>query len=116
MLQTRLFCYDCKREWLEPHANYVNSAPCSVSGNPPHMNNCPICGSSDVRIIQYNSEPGLDIPRDSNGNPIPLGFTRPEPIAPQVRIESNFFVLNNLIPFAVAPPRVPYMTEEEYES
>lgn len=80
MRQERMFCRECKREWLQPRANYTNSSPCSITGNPIFGPNCPVCGSPELHLIYYNAEPGLDIPRDEFGNPTQTGYTPPKPI------------------------------------
>jgi len=67
----RWLCKECKREWVEPTYHYVNSAPCSITGNP-KGNNCPVCGSPEIAEIAFKPwMPGLDIPRDE-GNYIEL--------------------------------------------
>lgn len=61
----RSLCKECKREWVEPTAYFMNSAPVSVTGNPKSLVNCPICGSPEVQLIEYKPDyPGLDIPRE----------------------------------------------------
>lgn len=75
----RSFCKECKREWIVPTTSYVNSAPVSISGNPLSGSNCPICGSPEITDIYFDPDyPGLDIPRDASGNPIPMGFSKPK--------------------------------------
>lgn len=66
----RWLCNECKREWHDVHqtnangGNYVNSAPETVTGNPPG-DNCPICGSPEIVEVAYKPRhPGLDIPRN----------------------------------------------------
>lgn len=64
MKQTRMFCRGCLREWIAPRASYVNSSPVTITGNPPGLPNCPICGSSDIEQVIYEPDfPGGDIPR-----------------------------------------------------
>lgn len=81
MKQERHFCRECKREWLVPTTNYVNSSPCSITGNPINGGNCPVCGSPELEIVQYTPQyAGLDIPRDETGLPVPIGMRAQKPI------------------------------------
>lgn len=65
MKQERMYCRECKREWVEPRANYMNNKPCSITGNPIGGNNCPVCGSPELELVRYDSPfPGGDIPRE----------------------------------------------------
>jgi len=98
MVQTRWFCEDCKREWVENvSGTFVNSSPVSISGNPVGGNNCPICGSCSINIVKYNPDfPGGDIPRDNN----PRKFLIPQERLPgynplAIRIEPNSLLINN---------------------
>ena len=71
----RWLCKSCAREWIEPTAYFLNSAPVSISGNPKGLN-CPICGGPDIELVEYKPElPGLDIPRD-NKKVIPTEMVR----------------------------------------
>lgn len=62
--QRRWLCKECKREWVEPTYHFVNSRPCSITGNP-KGDNCPVCGSPEIIEVAFRPYmPGLDIPRD----------------------------------------------------
>lgn len=81
MKQERYFCRECKREWMEPRTNFVNSSPCSITGNPIGGGNCPVCGSPEIQIVQFQPHfPGLDIPRNESGMPIPVMLKPAKPI------------------------------------
>ena len=67
----RWLCKECHREWVEPTAYFANSAPVSISGNPPGLN-CQYCGSPEKELIGYKPDyPGLDIPRAGDFKVIP---------------------------------------------
>ena len=63
--QRRWMCRECKREWVEPTYHFVNSAPCSITGNPKGVN-CPVCGSPEIQEVLFKPYfPGLDIDREN---------------------------------------------------
>lgn len=106
MKHERHFCRECKREWLVPTANYANSSPCSITGNPINGDNCPYCGSPELEIVWYDPPyTGLDIPRDNLGMPIPMGMRPPKPIevvpglvgtsSLSIRTEPNLLLFQN---------------------
>lgn len=121
MKTRRSFCNECKREWITPEYNYVNSAPCSISGNPLNGGNCPICGSPEITDVYFDpSFPGLDIPRDSNGIPVPhMSFAKPKPIEMIPGLSSNPLIIRQepsillLQNTPTLPDRVEYNIPEE---
>ena len=50
---TRTICKECKRQWLTPSANFVNSAKVSISGNR-REDLCDYCGSSEIELVEYS--------------------------------------------------------------
>jgi hypothetical protein len=48
----RTICHDCGRQWVNPIASFVNSAPVSITGNNrPDL--CGICGSCNTKEVEY---------------------------------------------------------------
>jgi hypothetical protein len=90
--QRRWFCQECKREWIEPTACYVNSSPLTITGNK-RNDLCYYCGSGSIEYVEYTPAfPGGDLPRPDS-QPINL----PSEEFPVQRPMSSGFISNNLI-------------------
>jgi hypothetical protein len=88
--QRRWFCKECKREWVEPRAYYMNSAPVSITGNPLNGRNCQTCGSPEIELIEFKPPlPGLDIPRDGSIKSIPTEILN---VIPGTTTNRNFSI------------------------
>jgi len=91
--QRRWLCKECKREWIEPTACYVNSSPLTITGNK-RNDLCPICGSGSIEYVEYTPPfPGGDIPREGE-EVVQLPESE---FPPTQRPMSNGFIQNNLI-------------------
>jgi hypothetical protein len=55
MKHTRIICRECKRQWLNPTANIVNSSKISISGNR-RDDLCDYCGSSEIEVVEYTPQ------------------------------------------------------------
>ena len=102
----RWFCRECKREWVEPKAYYMNSAPLSITGNPLNGKNCQTCGSPEIELVEFKPPlPGLDIPRDGSIKSIPVEVVD---VIPGTTTNRNFSIRTEipqvLIPFPQINP------------
>ena len=75
MIQTRNYCRECKREWLDGKYVSNSSGRMTITGNPDNGINCIICGSPETEIISYNNLAGFDIPRDGQVIRLPKAET-----------------------------------------
>lgn len=109
----RWYCRECKREWIEPRECYANSSPLSITGNPLNGNNCQVCGSPEIELVEFQPEyPGLDIPRDNPNKIIP---TEIHTVIPGTTNSKNFSIRSetNILAFPqVQPEQVIEQIEE----
>ena len=95
VIQRRMFCRWCKREWVEPSTGlWQNSAPLTITGNK-RNDLCPMCGGPDIEFMEFQAAfPGGDIPRPDS-DPIPVNYQNQD--FPPNRPPTVGFVQNNLI-------------------
>jgi len=94
--QRRWLCKECHREWVEPRAWFVNSSPCSITGNPINSGNCSVCGSPEIIEVEFNpSVPGLDIPREEVGKSAKIITGKILEVIPSTTTNRNFSIRSN---------------------
>lgn len=113
--QRRWFCKECKREWIEPRACYMNSAPLSITGNPLNGSNCQTCGSPEIELVEFKPFlPGLDIPRDGTIRSIPVQTLD---VIPGTTTNRNFSIRSEipevLVPYVQVSPETVQKEIEE---
>lgn len=90
----RWYCPNCKREWVEPTAYFVNSAPLTITGNK-RNDLCPICGGPDIQFVEYTPK---FLGGDIHDHEIPNSADNlGDDVIPANRPQTIGFIQNNLI-------------------
>jgi len=98
MKHTRMYCNECRREWLVPTKYFTNSAPLTITGNR-RDDLCIYCGSGSIELVEYQpSFLGGDIPRPDSPSLVLSPLNTGDDYDPsKVKEVTPGFAVNNLI-------------------